>query len=993
MAEPVQCTAARCDEGPCRIPSRWIVAADVEVPPECPNRVFLPDAASQLRPLVNDIEFHMTPRADVLVSPAPVGGRPSYVATLIAEGRLTLLESRVPVKVRGGVAPIKPPDDEPDEPPPPGPTQTSWIKLRVVDDATGEPVAGVALQVKLPSGQERKFSTRPDGMIDIQDIDPGTVDVWSDTTGATVEDACDFVVAGEAPSGTPATDRTEKARGARLIEIDEHRVATGETTESVAAANNLTWQELAQFNWQTQDPEELAEHQREDLGCTRRAASGIGCEFDSGDNPGVLFVPKKWEQRGLATEQTHTFRARSLTYKPAMIECVCIPGVTFEFDKSFLRPTVVDKMKEIDAELTKFPDAKLMIWGHTDRVGNDQYNKDLSDRRARSTFAFITDNADIWEELYNQENWGLATVQTVLKDLGHDPGEIDGVMGPNTQAAMRSFLGVPDGTPVNNDATFRKKLFKAYMTGKHDVRVTEGQFADPKFMGCGEFNPFLAPNANELANRNPGNEPNRRVVVYLFRNPPQNIPCKLHDIGPCKLEIAKNPGARADRSPNPPFPCAFYDGIATKCHCEGGKAAPPPPAPKATLEIVTSTTLGADAASPVATFVRFGIWDNAYDAAGNVQNAAAEGSNFVGSDKRRFYFRVKDPGATANEVTIKWKTLKTDGSDDDAPATQTLTLLETSAGSKIFVSRAVMLCTDDTDRNQPTDSGLPAAHANAGPRNAGESDHRTRRASMEGFVQGEYTPSSGAAKATVKLPVFNRNPEERRRLSVRVINYSIGGVASVNEDYINGQFAHANSRWNQVGLKIERAATVARACPAAALNAANLYSGSANNAQEQAALSDLIPVTPDGTLTVVFVNMTGSNAYATIAQRNPIPQPDGSQLTLGDRYFIFINSGLNLDGDTLAHEHHHVLFNRFDTATPRQFYTFNTSPSNSFGLPLPDVRVRRRIQNQHAADPDNDAANNNVLNWHRRQRSVRFPIPGGIAAPDNTTGNRLSTAF
>jgi hypothetical protein len=217
---------------------------------------------------------------------------------------------------------------------------------------------------------------------------------------------------------------------------------------------------------------------------------------------------------------------------------------------------------------------------------------------------------------------------------------------------------------------------------------------------------------------------------------------------------------------------------------------------------------------------------------------------------------------------------------------------------------------------------------------------------------------------------------------VRVINY--GSAASAG--YISGQFQHANDRWNQVGIQIDPGGAVNRPVPAGATNAAGLYNGSANNPSETAALNDLIPITPDNTLTVVFVSMTGANAYATVAQR--------TNVALQDRFYIFINLGLSLDGDTLAHELHHVLFNRFDTATTQQFYTFNTNPSNSFGIALPDVRVRRRIQNLNSADPDNDPPNDNILNWAKRVRTVRFPTaPAGLGAATTSTGNTLAKAF
>lgn len=272
-----------------------------------------------------------------------------------------------------------------------------------------------------------------------------------------------------------------------------------------------------------------------------------------------------------------------------LFECVCLPGVTFEFDRSFIRPSVVEHLKRVDEVLAAHPQAKLFITGHTDRVAPEAYNKRLSDRRAYSTYAFITDDAHAWELLYNEEQWGLRTVQVILADLGHDPGPIDGLMGPRTQAAMAAFLGLPAGTPVANDAPFRAKLFLAYMTGKHDVRAVDAQFLPPRFTGCGEFNPLVPPNAAELANAAPGNEPNRRVVIYMLGRAPGPIPCALDDMGPCKAEIGK-PGARAR------FACAFYDGLAARCGCEGGKKEVPPPPPPAgdvatlTVKVVKGTT-------------------------------------------------------------------------------------------------------------------------------------------------------------------------------------------------------------------------------------------------------------------------------------------------------------------------------------------------------------------------------------------------------------------
>lgn len=388
---------------------------------------------------------------------------------------------------------------------------------------------------------------------------------------------------------------------------------------------------------------------------------------------------------------------------------------------------------------------------------------------------------------------------------------------------------------------------------------------------------------------------------------------------------------------------------------------------------------------PAAPLVRIGLWDEAYDAAGNLRNGRAEASNFIGRDARRFYFRVRDPSATTSEITIQWRTLRANRTDDDAPASQDLTLTETAAGSRVYVSRAVMLVTSDIDVRQATDSGLPVGHAMAGSRTRGQPNHRLRRARIDGFVRGEYRPTGAAAPLMVTRPIFSRSPEERRRIAVRVIDYGSNSTAA----YIRNQFDRANRIWNAVGLQVDAQATTQRAVPAGATNAASQYTGSRDNPQEIAALADLIPVTPDDTVTAVFVDMTGANAYATVAQRN--------SSALGDRYFIFINNGLSLDDLTLAHELHHVLFNRFDAAVNDAFISFNTTPpttvANGRSITLPDVRIERRIHEQNHANPNDDPCANNIVNWIRRTRLTRHAALAGTAAADDTTGNTLVRPF
>jgi outer membrane protein OmpA-like peptidoglycan-associated protein len=423
---------------------------------------------------------------------------------------------------------------------------------------------------------------------------------------------------------------------------------------------------------------------------------------------------------------------------------------------------------------------------------------------------------------------------------------------------------------------------------------------------------------------------------------------------------------------------------------------PTPPRPQpvaaATIEFVLDDDNDhrVDGRSPVATALMFGIWDNAYDAARAVRNDAAEASNFVGSDRRRFYIRVSDRGATGSTITARWRTLTAGGSDDDAPASQNVTLTETAAGSKVFVSRALMLVTDDTDVDQPTHSGL-ATGPDAGVRNRGQSNHRLRRADLNGSVRADYTAAAGGT-VSVTLPVFRRTPEQRRRITLRVVRLGLT-MTPARQAQIDDQFLHANRRWAQTGLRIDAGAAVDLALPAGARDAAGNYIGFLDTPEERLVLDLLLPTTPDNTVTVCFCTLPRPrsdgrrtfNAYAGVTQTQ--------EALLGGRFFIFQHVDLNADLETLAHELHHVLFNRFDSPQGLQFFTFNTfAPS----APLPNVSTYRRIQTLFTPDPDNDAANANTFNWVRRVRTTRLPTPldaAGIDAADTTTGNTSVGTF
>jgi outer membrane protein OmpA-like peptidoglycan-associated protein len=65
-------------------------------------------------------------------------------------------------------------------------------------------------------------------------------------------------------------------------------------------------------------------------------------------------------------------------------------GLLFDFDSDVLREPARANLRELVASFSKYPDTDLMIVGHTDAQGDDAYNQRLSERRAASAAAYLT---------------------------------------------------------------------------------------------------------------------------------------------------------------------------------------------------------------------------------------------------------------------------------------------------------------------------------------------------------------------------------------------------------------------------------------------------------------------------------------------------------------------------------------------------------------------------------------------------------------------------
>lgn len=306
----------------------------------------------------------------------------------------------------------------------------------------------------------------------------------------------------------------------------------------------------------------------------------------------------------------------TIRFNLVVVACWRINEVLFDFDSSVVKPGVADEIRRLAELVAANPGSPASIFGHADPIGDDSYNKRLSDRRAEAIFALLTRDVSIWERLFDQptagDRWGIRALQLMLSHL-RDPqnepfyrGAIDGIAGDGTTAAIRGFQGT-NGLTVDGIAgpKTRSKLFRAYMDAV--AVTTEGPFVmdraaflgegkDPDgkaaYQGCTEFNPVVLLSKADLARlaqspdkteRNERNAPNRRVMMFLFRADtkvePADWPCPRVGEGEdaCRVQFWPNGEQRRQagdaerqyRVSRDTFACRFYDRLARVSPCEG----------------------------------------------------------------------------------------------------------------------------------------------------------------------------------------------------------------------------------------------------------------------------------------------------------------------------------------------------------------------------------------------------------------------------------------
>jgi hypothetical protein len=130
-----------------------------------------------------------------------------------------------------------------------------------------------------------------------------------------------------------------------IVKAKKYKVQDGDSIESIAKSAGITWQQLAKFNWGTDNPDAINKHLREDVGCFKKTKDGHNYIFTSKDDPGIIYIPQELPAKSFSSSATHVITVDPVV-KKSFIPADCI--VKFRPNTSWNGEYGFDWMREAD---------------------------------------------------------------------------------------------------------------------------------------------------------------------------------------------------------------------------------------------------------------------------------------------------------------------------------------------------------------------------------------------------------------------------------------------------------------------------------------------------------------------------------------------------------------------------------------------------------------------------------------------------------------------
>ncbi|MCI0495167.1 PorV/PorQ family protein [candidate division KSB1 bacterium] len=149
--------------------------------------------------------------------------------------------------------------------------------------------------------------------------------------------------------------------------------------------------------------------------------------------------------------------------------------INFDFDKADIRPDEFGTMNQVGQILNTYPESQVHISGHTDFLGSDEYNIQLSQRRVDTVIQFLTlrENVNV-NRFFMPIGYGeLKPIDSNTSEAGRSRNRRVDFLIYTSQSAPP----VPEGSAIKSVEVANEKTVKIICNGK--VKFTDTIMSDP----------------------------------------------------------------------------------------------------------------------------------------------------------------------------------------------------------------------------------------------------------------------------------------------------------------------------------------------------------------------------------------------------------------------------------------------------------------------------------------------------------------------------------
>jgi len=119
-----------------------------------------------------------------------------------------------------------------------------------------------------------------------------------------------------------------------------------------------------------------------------------------------LLLEKQRQEEKLRGVETMFAPAEAKVIREGEELRIRLTGLTFPSGKATIQPEYFSLLTKLQRAIREFPNSKIVIEGHTDNIGNDAYNLNLSAERARAVQQYLIANMGLSEDRAQAVGYG-----------------------------------------------------------------------------------------------------------------------------------------------------------------------------------------------------------------------------------------------------------------------------------------------------------------------------------------------------------------------------------------------------------------------------------------------------------------------------------------------------------------------------------------------------------------------------------------------------------